>query len=98
MNSFDDLFGNTLKTLPVVTGATVNTTTGTDETGAIRHKKYGAEVESMEGAGALKFGNDFKVPVLQIRSISNIAGIRDKANWNIGNALKSLKILCGALL
>ncbi len=98
LNSFDDLFGNSLKALPVVTGATVNTATGTDKTGALRHKKYGAEVESMEGAGALKFGNDFKIPVLQVRSISNIASARDKGSWNIPGALKSLRNLCGVLL
>ena len=98
LNIFDDLFGDSLKSLPVVAGATVNMATGTEETAVLRFKKYGAEVESMEGAGALKFGKDFGVPVLQIRSISNIASIRDRGSWDIPGALKSLRALCGALL
>ncbi len=95
---FNDLFGNTLETLPVASGATVNMATGTESTGTIRAKKYGVEVESMEGAGALKFGQDFGIPVLQIRSISNIATKRNRDNWDIVGALKSLRDLCGVLL
>ncbi len=95
---FDDLFGDSLKTLPVVTGATVNTATGKEATGILRAAKYGVEVESMEGAGALKFGEDFGIPVLQIRSISNIATTRDRESWDIIGAIKSLRNLCGALL
>lgn len=98
LNVFDDLFGDSLKTLPVVTGATVNTATGKEATGISRAEKYGVEVESMEGAGALKFGNDFGIPVLQIRSISNIATTRDRESWDIAGAIKSLRDLCGALL
>ncbi len=98
LNNFDDLFGGPLKALPIVTGATVNTATGTNETGAIRAEKYNVEVESMEGAGALKFGKDFGVPTLQIRAISNIASVRNKGSWDIPGALKSLNNLCGAIL
>lgn len=95
---FDDLFGDSLKAIPVVTGATVNTATGNDSTGIIRAEKYGVEVESMEGAGALKFGEDFGIPVLQIRSISNIATARDRESWDIVGAITSLRNLCGVLL
>ena len=95
---FDDLFGDSLKYLPVVSGASVNMATGKDGTGIIRAEKYGVEVESMEGAGALKFGKDFGVPVLQIRSISNIATTRNRESWDIASALKSLRNLCGVLL
>ncbi|MCP4269155.1 MAG: futalosine hydrolase, partial [Candidatus Brocadiaceae bacterium] len=61
-------------------------------------EKYGVEVESMEGAGALKFGQDFNIPVLQIRSISNIATTRNRESWDIVSALKTLRSLCGVLL
>jgi len=98
LSVFDDLFGDSLKALPVVTGATVNTATGKEATGIIRAAKYGVEVESMEGAGALKFGEDFGIPVLQARSISNIATTRDRENWDIIGAIKSLENLCGVLL
>ncbi len=98
LNIFDDLFGDSLKTLPIVTGATVNTATGKETTGIIRAEKYGVEVESMEGAGALKFGEDFGIPVLQIRSISNIATTRNRDSWDIIGAIKSLRNLCGVVL
>ena len=98
LNVFDDLFGDSLKTLPVVTGATVNTATGKEATSIIRAEKYGVEVESMEGAGALKFGEDFGIPVLQIRSISNIATTRNRDSWDIIGAIKSLRNLCGVVL
>ena len=98
LNVFDDLFGDSLKAIPVVTGATVNTATGKETTGILRAQKYGVEVESMEGAGALKFGEDFGIPVLQIRSISNIATTRDRESWDIISAIKSLRILCGVVL
>jgi futalosine hydrolase len=95
---FDDLFGDSLKTLPIVSGATVNMATGSAATGILRPQKYGIEVESMEGAGVLKFGKDFGVPVLEVRSISNIATIRDKVSWDIAGALESLRKLFGVLL
>ncbi|MHC4139682.1 MAG: phosphorylase family protein, partial [Planctomycetota bacterium] len=76
----------------------VNTATGKESTGILRAQKYGAEVESMEGAAALKFGQDFGIPVLQIRSISNIATTRNRDSWDIIGAIKSLRNLCGALL
>ena len=98
LNAFDDLFGDSLKTIPVVSGATVNTATGNEATGFLRAAKYGVEVESMEGAGALKFGEDFGIPALQIRSISNIATTRDRESWDIVGAIKSLRDLCGVLL
>ncbi len=95
---FNDLFGKALKALPIVSGTTVNMATGSKSTGIIRAEKYGVEVESMEGAGALKFGQDFGIPVLQIRSISNIATTRNRESWDIPGALKSLRELCGVLL
>ena len=98
LNIFYDLFGDSLKPLPIVTGATVNTATGKEATGIIRAEKYDVEVESMEGAGALKFGQDFGIPVLQIRSISNIATTRNRDIWDIIGAIKSLRNLCGAVL
>ena len=98
LSVFEDLFGDSLKALPVVSGATVNMASGSERTGILRAAKYGVEVESMEGAGALKFGEDFGVPVLQVRSISNIATTRNRESWDVIGALQSLRKLCGVLL
>ena len=98
LNVFDDLFGDSLKPLPNVPGATVSTATGKETTGIIRAEKYSVVVESMEGAVALKFGEDFSIPVLQIRSISNIATTRNRDSWDVIGAIKSLRDLCGNIL
>ena len=47
-------------------------------------------VESMEGAALHYVCLMEKIPFLQIRSISNLIGERDKTRWKIKEAMKSL--------
>ncbi|MDP4214799.1 MAG: futalosine hydrolase, partial [Bacteroidota bacterium] len=47
-------------------------------------------VESMEGAALHYTCLQQNIAFLQIRSVSNAIGIRDKARWNIGTALDTL--------
>ena len=66
--------------LPVVDGVTVNEiSTHPARIEACRQK--GAVVESMEGAALHYVGLMEKIPFLQIRSLSNFAGERDKSKW-----------------
>jgi len=51
-----------------------------------------ASIESMEGAAFHFVCLQQSVPFLQVRSISNKVGIRDKSKWNIPVALKNLSI------
>ena len=55
-------------------------------------KKFNADIESMEGAAFHFVCLQKSVPFLQVRSISNKVGIRDKSKWNIPVALKNLSI------
>ncbi len=80
--------------IPVVTGAilTLSTVTGSLETAeqlATRVNK--ATVEAMEGFGVALAANDANLPVLEIRTISNPVGPRDKAAWKIKEALQQLE-------
>jgi futalosine hydrolase len=73
-----------------VRGLTVNTVSGSAPTIAARMARYGAQIESMEGAAlhyvCLKMGK----PFLQLRAISNYVTPRDRAAWKIGEAVAAL--------
>jgi futalosine hydrolase len=68
-------------------GCTVNTCTGTAETGLRREALTGAGFETMEGAAAALAGAELGIPVCELRAISNIASTRD---FRPGNAKKAL--------
>jgi futalosine hydrolase len=53
-------------------------------------KRYPAQVESMEGAGIAYATHQNKVPLLQIRSISNYVEKRDKSKWQMALAIETL--------
>ena len=44
----------------------------------------------MEGAALHYVCNSFNIPYLQIRSISNYIGERDKSKWEIKKAIENL--------
>ena len=53
-------------------------------------KKFNPDIETMEGAAFFYVCMMEKLPCVQLRAVSNIAGIRDKKKWNIPLALKNL--------
>jgi len=75
--------------LQKVSGLTVNCSSGTDETSEKRRNKFGADIETMEGAALHYVCLMLDIPFLQIRTISNMAEKRNKLNWNIPLALKN---------
>ena len=52
----------------------------------------------MEGAAVFRVCNDFNIPCMQIRSVSNFVGERNKKNWNIDLAVKNLNLYLKKLL
>jgi futalosine hydrolase len=58
---------------------------------------FSPEIETMEGAAFHFIGLHQKIPFIQLRSISNTVGERDKSKWelkeSIGNLNKELEIL-----
>lgn len=70
----------------------VSTTTGTKETAeALAARVPGAAAEAMEGFGVAQAAQDFGLPVLEIRAISNAVGPRDRDAWKIPQALQALE-------
>jgi futalosine hydrolase len=68
---------------------TVSTVTGTEERAAELAAR-GAAAEAMEGFGVAEAARHFGIPVAEVRAISNVVGIRDRASWDILGALSAL--------
>lgn len=81
--------GLTAQCGPVLTLSTVTGTAATASELAVRVP--GAAAEAMEGFGVAAAAQDFGIPVLEIRSISNKVGPRDRSAWRIGEALAALE-------
>jgi len=73
------------------TGVTVQTVSGLPEKTKQLRSNFLPEIESMEGAAFFYVCIQEKVPFIEIRSVSNEAGERDRPKWNIPLALDSLK-------
>lgn len=86
--------------LPVNTGPvlTVSTVTGTAETAEkLATRIPGATAEAMEGYGVGFAAYNRGLPVLEIRTISNIVGPRDRSAWRIKEALDVLEAASAVL-
>jgi futalosine hydrolase len=87
--------------LPVSTGPilTVSTVTGTAATAEVLAKRVsGAIAEAMEGFGVASAAHYRSIPVLEIRTISNPIGPRDRSAWRIKEALDALEAASSILL
>ena len=71
-------------------GITVNTVHGNEESIAEIIKRLNPDVESMEGAAVFKVCQEFSIPCVQVRAISNKVEKRNKANWDLPLAIKNL--------
>lgn len=76
--------------LKKVNAITVNTVTDDERVNGANYQKYNASIESMEGAAFHYVCAMQQVSYLQIRSISNRVGDRDKSRWNIKDAVRQL--------
>ncbi len=79
-----------LQRLPGVSGITVNTVTGTEETRKEMQGRYDPDTESMEGAAFFYVCRHEKVNFVQLRAVSNPVGPRDRERWEIKAALDAL--------
>ncbi|MGI5436084.1 futalosine hydrolase [Streptomyces shenzhenensis] len=76
---------------PSGTVLTVSTVTGTEtRADALRARHPRALAEAMEGFGVAEAAAAHRVPVLEVRAVSNPVGPRDRAAWRIGDALAAL--------
>ncbi|KAA6215472.1 futalosine hydrolase [Streptomyces albofaciens JCM 4342] len=79
----------------VLTASTVTGSAGHAARLAARHPR--ALIEAMEGFGVAEAAAAQGLPVLEIRTVSNPVGPRDRAAWRIGDALGALSAACAAL-
>ena len=79
-----------LSALPSVRGITVNEITTDRERISWHQQNTGAVVESMEGGALHYVCLQAGVPFLQLRAVSNEAGVRDKSKWDIPLAIARL--------
>lgn len=71
---------------------TLSTVTGTKQTAEqLVARIPGAMVEAMEGFGVATAAFDRGIPVIEIRTISNPVGPRDREAWKIKEALQALE-------
>ena len=80
---------NLLK-LPTKKGVTVNTISTEKNKIDLYSGRYKATLESMEGAALHYMGRDLNIPFIQIRAVSNYVGERNKAKWEMQEAIYNL--------
>ena len=76
--------------IPIVKAVTVNQISTDKNHIQQLIKKYNPCIETMEGAALHYVCNSYKIPYLQIRSISNYIGERDKTKWKMKLAIDNL--------
>ncbi len=62
---------------------TVSAASGSKQRASELEGRFNAICENMEGAAVAHVCALYKIPLLEIRGISNIAGVRDKRSWNL---------------
>jgi len=61
------------------------------------YSAFSPVMEAMEGAACAHIARCYNTPMIEVRSGSNLAGERDKSNWDIDLAVKQLGWVCAAL-
>lgn len=82
---------NLLK-LPLAKSLSVNQITTGNKNKLQLKKKYGVDIENMEGISAHMVCNYLKLPFIQLRTVSNLVGERDKSKWKMQAAINDLNI------
>jgi futalosine hydrolase len=62
---------------------TVSSSTGTRKRAKELEKRFNAICENMEGAAVAHLCTLYKIPLFEIRGISNIVGVRDRRTWDL---------------
>jgi len=80
----------TLSGLAAVAGITVNTVHGNEHSIAAVKRRFQPQVESMEGAAFMYTCTVHRVPFAQIRAVSNFVEKRNRAAWELTDAICNL--------
>lgn len=66
---------------------TVNASSGTLKRGIFLRNRFSAICENMEGASLARVCEDYQVPLVEIRCVSNLVEDRDKSKWKLKEAI-----------
>jgi futalosine hydrolase len=77
---------------------TVNCCTGTKKRGEFLRRKYGAGCENMEGAAVAMVCQNFNIPCVELRCISNMVDDRDTTKWRFSEAVDKICRVVDTLL
>ena len=78
--------------LKVVTGVSVNKVSDSELQKKQLMQHFDPDIETMEGAASHYVCLQENIPFLQIKSISNFVGERDKTKWELKKAVENLNI------
>jgi futalosine hydrolase len=84
--------------LPLVKAITVNKVSDSDLQNQQFIKEFNADIETMEGAALHYVCLQENIAFLQMRSISNHVGERDKTKWKLKEAVENLNTELAALI
>ncbi len=79
--------GRRFRAAPV---ATVATCSGTDAAAREVERRTGAAAEAMEGAAVVHAARRLSARAIELRTISNTTGDRERQRWDLGGALQAL--------
>jgi len=83
---------------PIGRSITVAGVSGDEDRATFLHSRYNAATENMEGFALALAARRHQLPFLQIRTVSNPVGTRDKTKWSFPAALGALPSILPALL
>ena len=78
-----------VKDIPCVSGITVNSVSGSNETISLYRDKFKPDIESMEGAAFFYICLMEDIPFLELRGISNFVEERNRKLWDVELAVNS---------
>ncbi|MGL6267778.1 MAG: futalosine hydrolase [Chitinophagaceae bacterium] len=84
--------------LPLVSAVSVNEITTSPKRIHLLTEQYAPAIESMEGAAFHYVCLNEGIPFIQIRSISNRIGERDKSQWQMNKAIENLQNTLSTLI
>jgi futalosine hydrolase len=87
-----------LTSMRAVSGITVNTVHGNDDSIAGVTKRFSPDVESMEGAAFMYACMIQGVPFAQVRAVSNMVERRNRAAWKLEEAIANLATVARQIL
>ncbi len=84
--------------LPTVHGVTVSEITTSEKKIGYYRESLGAEIETLEGAALHFAAARLGIPYLQVRTISNLVGERDKTKWDLTGAIQNLNLALSRII